>query len=133
MERNIELLKVKEIVHGRIELRSDDVLIFRPNVATFKEFNLQVLQDLLDAFVEITDGVPRLYLCDNTYTPAIVSKDDLDFMSKKYPIFATKAAMITDSPIARVQVANYNSVYDPTVKLGAFVSEESAIEWLLKA
>lgn len=122
----------KEIIHGVVELRSDNVLIFRPDIVTFKEFNLEVLNDLLEVFVEITDGIPRPYLCGETYSTGIVTMEELDYMSKHYPFFATKAAMITQSPVAKVLTSTYNSTFDPTVKVGAFTNEESAIKWLLQ-
>lgn len=132
MEENIRILKEKKITHGVVELRSDNILTFRPDIVTFKEFNLQILNDLLEVFMEITNGVPRPYLCGDTYSTGIVSKEELDFMSKHYPSFATKAAMITQSPVARVLADTYNSTFNPMVKVGAFSSEKSAIEWLLQ-
>lgn len=132
MKEDVTVLKKKEIIHGVVELRSDNILIFRPDIVNFKEFNLDVLNDLLEVFMDITEGIPRPYLCGDTYSAGIVTMEELDFMSKHYPSFATKAAMITHSPVAKVLASTYNSTFDPVVRLDAFTTEENAIKWLLQ-
>lgn len=132
MEEALTILKEKEITHGLIELRSDNILTFRPDIVSFKDYDLQVFKDLLEVFLDITDGTPRPYLCDNTYVTGIVDKKALTFMNEHFPRFATKAAMITNSPVTKVIVNTYNSVFKPKVMFKMFTSEEAAIKWLLK-
>ncbi|PKR79792.1 hypothetical protein CW751_13250 [Brumimicrobium salinarum] len=132
MEADIEILRLEIIKHGKIELRSDEILTFRPDIATFKDYDLQVFKDLLEVFLDVTKGTPRPYLCDNTYVTGIVDKEALTFMNDHFDRFATKAAMITKSPITRVIVNGYNSVFKPKVKFKLFTSEEKAVKWLLK-
>lgn len=132
MPEDTTILKEKKISHGLIELRSDNILTFRPDIATFKDYSLEVFKDLLEVFVEITDGTPRPYICDNTYVTGIVNKEALAFMNEHFPKFATKAAMITNSSVTRVIVNTYNSVFKPKVRFKLFTSEEAAIKWLLK-
>ena len=131
MKNEFEILKVRKIVHGIVELRSDNILTFRPDVATFKEYNLDVLKDLLDVFLEITDGVPRLYLCDNKYITGIVNREEQEYINKHIDKFATKTAMITHSTIVRVLVNQYNLIFKPKVQICLFKSEEQAVTWLL--
>jgi len=131
MEQEIEILKVKNISHGVVELRSDNILTFRPDVATFKNYNLDVLEELLEVFVEITDGRPRPYLCDNRYVTGIVNKEEQAYMNKHFGNFATKAAMITDSALIKILVNSYNSVFKPKVQLKLFGTEDKAVDWLL--
>ncbi|HZH86015.1 MAG TPA: hypothetical protein VFD77_01780 [Brumimicrobium sp.] len=132
MEEDLTILKEKEINHGLIELRSDNILTFRPDVVSFKDYDLQVFKDLLEVFLDITDGTPRPYLCDNTYVTGIVNKEALTFMNEHFPRFATKAAMITNSPVTKIIVNTYNSVFKPKVEFKMFTSEEAAIKWLLQ-
>src|SRR5690606_29980650 len=111
MEENVTILKVKEITHGVIELRSDNILTFRPDIVTFKDYNLQVFKDLLEVFLEMTEGVPRPYLCDNTYVNGIVDKESLAFMNEHFDSFATQAAMITSSPVTKLVLNGYNTIF----------------------
>jgi hypothetical protein len=132
MEEELTILKMKEIAHGVIELRSDNILTFRPDVSSFKEYDLQVLEDLLEEFIDITDGTPRPYMCDNTYVTGIVNKEEQAYMNKYFGSFATKAAMITHSPIIKVLLNGYNSFFKPKIKLKLFTSEDEAVKWLLR-
>jgi hypothetical protein len=132
MEQGLTILKEKVISHGVIELRSDNILTFRPDLATFKEYNLQVLEDLLDSFISVTDGIPRPYLCDNRHITGIVNKEEQAYMNEHFGSFATEAAMITHSPIIRFLLNGYNSVFKPKVKIRLFTSEEDAVQWLLR-
>jgi hypothetical protein len=131
MKEPLTILKVKKISHGLIELRCDNILTFRPDVASFKNYDLQVLQDLLEAFIEITDGTPRPYMCDNRYVTGIVNKEEQAYMNKHFGSFATKAAMITHSPIIKVLLNSYNYVFKPKIQLKLFISEDEAVKWLL--
>ena len=132
MIEDFKILKVKNIPHGVVELRSDNILVFRPDIGTFKEYNLNVLSELLETFKEITDGVPRPYLCDNRHVTGIVNKEEQAYMNQYFGDFATKAAMITHSPLIKVLVNGYNSIFKPKVEIKLFNSENLAVEWLLK-
>lgn len=131
MDGEVVLLEVRRIQHGVVELRDDSILVFRPDVATFKEYNIQVLEDLLKVFIEMTDGVPRPYLCDNTYITGIIGKEEKEFLNKHFSTFATRAAMITNSSLINIIVNGYNSFYKPEVVIKLFTSEKDAVTWLL--
>lgn len=131
MDTDLEITKVMNIVHGVIELRSDNILSFRPDAATFKNYDHKVLSDLLEAFIEITEGIPRPYLCDNSYVSGIVNKEELAYMNENFGRFATHAAMITSSNLIRVLLNSYNTLFKPKVELRLFNSEKKAVEWLL--
>ena len=132
MKEELTILKEIKITHGMIELRSDNILTFRPDIATFKDYDLEVFKDLLGAFLDITDGTPRLYLCDNTYVTGIVNKEALAFMNEHFESFATKAAMITHSQVTKLVLNGYNSIFKPKVTFKLFTSEEQAVKWLLQ-
>ncbi len=132
MEESLTILKVKEISHGVIELRSDNILTFRPDVVSFKDYDLQVFEDLLEVFIDLIDGTPRLYLCDNTYVTGLVNKEALAFMNEHFDSFATKAAMITHSPVTKVVLNGYNMIFKPKVTFKLFTSEKQAVKWLLQ-
>ena len=53
-------------------------------------------------------------------------------MNEHFPRFATKAAMITNSPVTKVIISTYNAIFKPKVKFKIFNSEEAAVKWLLK-
>lgn len=131
MEEVLEILKVKESVHGVIELRSDNILYFKPDVVTFKEYNLQILEELMIEFLEITDGIPRPYLVDNSYITGIINKEEQAYVNANFGRFATRGAMITNSNLIRVMLNSYNTIFKPKVELKLFKNEEKAVEWLL--
>lgn len=133
MTSEIEIVKIKRIDHGIIELRSDNILIFRPDVVTFKEYSVPVLKDLKKEFLKITDGIPRPYLCDNRYVTGIVNKEEQAYINENFGSFATHAAMVTNSPIVNALVNGYNYVFKPKVELRLFKNEKSAVDWLLKS
>ena len=132
MEGTFKILKIKNITHGVIELRSDNILTFRPDIVSFKDYDLQVFKDLLEVFVDIIDGTPRLYLCDNTYVTGMVNKEALAFMNEHFDTFATKAAMITHSQVTKLVLNGYNAVFKPKITFKLFTSEKQAVKWLLK-
>jgi len=125
------LIKI-ETKHGVVELRSDEILCFRPDVKTFKEYNLEVLKDLLKIFIEITDGKPRPYLADNSYITGIVNKEEQDYMNQHFCKFATKAAIITHSPVMKIIHNTYNLLFKPEIEIQLFTHEDKAINWLLE-
>lgn len=131
MNEKVEIVKFIELPYGLVELRSDNILTFRPDVGVFKEYNLEILKELLEVFVEITDGIPRPYLCDNRYITGIVNREEQAYMNQHFGEFSTRSAMITNSTIVKVLVNTYNSLFKPKIELRLFNSEETAIEWLL--
>lgn len=133
MNQEVEILKIIDLPYGMVELRSDNILMFKPDIARFKGYNIQILKELLEVFVEATDGVPRPYLCDNRYITGIVNKEEQAYMNEHFSKFATRAAMITESPIVNVIVNTYNAVFKPKVEVKLFGSESKAIEWLLNS
>jgi len=132
MNNKIQIIKIIELPYGIVELRSDNILTFRPDIGRFKEFNLQILQELLEVFKEITNGTPRPYLCDNTYVTGIVNKEEQEFINNHFGEFATKSALITNSKVVNILVNSYNSVFKPKVEIKLFNKEKTAVEWLLK-
>lgn len=134
MDMNVEteITKMVETKHGVIELRSDNILYFKPDVATFKEYNLQILEELLIEFEAITEGIPRPYLVDNSYITGIINKEEQAYVNANFGRFATRGAMITNSNLIRVMLNSYNLIFKPKVELKLFNSEAKAIEWLLE-
>lgn len=133
MIETVEILKSIEMPYGMVELRSDNVLTFRPDIGRFKQYSIQILEEIREVSIEITDGVPRPYLCDNRYITAIVNKDEQDYINKHFCEFATRAAMITESPVTKVIVNTYNKIFKPEVVIELFNSEDKAIRWLLNS
>ncbi|MCH2231373.1 MAG: hypothetical protein MK078_01600 [Crocinitomicaceae bacterium] len=126
------VVKQVSIEHGIVELRSDNILVFRPDVATFKEYTMPILEDLLEAFIEITDGVPRPNMCDNRYITGIVSKEEQKYTNAYFEKFATKMGMITHSAPVRILVNSYTRIFKPKVPIRLFKTEEAAVKWLTK-
>lgn len=131
MKARLEILKELDTPHGLVELRSDNILLFTPDIARFKEYNLDVLKDLLEVFVEITDGIPRPYLCDNRYVTGIVNREEQAFINQHFHEFATRCAMLTNSSLINIMLNGYNALFKPKVEVRLFKSEEEAVSWLL--
>lgn len=113
-----------------IELRSDNILVFRPDVHTFKEYNLQILEDLKKDFIEITEGTPRPYMAENRYITGLINKDEKEYVNDHMEEFATKMAMLTHSPVMRVLINTFMAVFKPKMKIKLFNFEEEAVRWL---
>lgn len=128
----VEILRTIEIPHGRVELRSDEIITFRPNLGVFKEYNLEVLRDLTAALVEISEGKPKPYLSDNRYITGFMGKKEQKFINENIAKFATRSAIITKSPLVRILVNSYHSVFKPIVDVRIFSNEEDAVKWLLR-
>lgn len=128
----IEILKSKKTTHGLIELRSDNILVFRPDLRTFKQYDLQVLQDLKQDFIELTEGVPRPYMCDNRHVSILVNSEEKAYINENFTEFATHLAMITQSPLMNIMMNSFNRVFKPKFDFKLFKSEEDAIVWLLQ-
>ena len=77
-----EIIKKKELPYGVIELRSDNILAFRPSVSVFKEYNLDILKELHHEFITITEGLPRPYLSDNRYITGIINREEQIFIEQ---------------------------------------------------
>ena len=125
-----EVLKEKETSYGLIQLRSDNILVFRPDVHTFKEYNIEILEELHANFLEITDGIPRPYMADNRHITGIVTKEEKEYINKYSGDFATKMALLTHSPVMKVMVNTYLSMFKPKVMVKLFRTEEEAVKWL---
>lgn len=130
VETTTGVLKQKEISHGLIQLRSDNILVFRPDVHTFKEYDIEILKELRANFLEITDGIPRPYMADNRHITGIVTKEEKEYINKYAGDFATKMALLTHSPIMKIMVNTYLSMFKPKVMVKLFRTEEDAVKWL---
>lgn len=131
MSLEVEILKIKESPHGIIELRSDNILVFRPDLKTFKQYDVQVLKDLKVDFLEITDGIPRPYMCDNRHVSILVNSEEKAFINEHFTDFATHLAMITHSSLMNIMLNSFNRVFKPKFEFRLFRSEEDAVGWLL--
>ena len=129
---NVTVLKEKVSPHGIIQLRSDDILVFRPDIGTFKEYNLQILKDLRTDFLEITDGIPKPYMCDNRFITGVITKEEKEYINAYSGDFATQMALITHSPVMKAILNAYNAVFKQKMKIKLFRTEEDAVEWLLE-
>ncbi len=47
MNNIVVILSYKELPYGVVELRSDNILVFRPDIAIFKQYDLEILKELL--------------------------------------------------------------------------------------
>ena len=131
MNTSCEIQSKKELPYGVIELRSDNILAFRPTVGVFKEFDLTILKELHKEFITITEGKPRPYLSDNRYITGLIDKKEQRFIKENFSDFATHSAIITHSPVMKIILNAYNSIFKPKVEVRLFTSEEEAIDWLL--
>ena len=133
MNSAVTIVKSVTLPYGVAELRSDDIIVFRPDVGVFKEYNIEILTELRDVFIEMNEGTPRPYMCDNRYISGIISKEEQAFVNKHFGDFATKGAMITSSQLIRILIQGYNAFFKPKVELRLFSTEAKAVEWLLNS
>ena len=129
MSETFTILKSVELDYGVAELRSDNILTFEPN-HLLKDYTVPILKELLSAFIEITEGKPRLYYCNNSYILSMLSKEEQDFVNKHFLEFATAFAMLEGSPITRLITNSFISAYKPIIPVKMFKRKEDAITWL---
>lgn len=129
-KKNIHIIKSTKLEFGMVELRSDAVLTFVPN-EKFTAYSVPVLEKMLVAFKDITNGVPHLYFCDNTQidNPNLTSEGK-SFMTNHFHEFATHFAMTEDSAINRFVAHTFIYLYKPKVPIKMFKKKEDAINWL---
>lgn len=138
MEMEIVVLKEPEVLketmspHGKIELRSDGILFFRPDVYTFKEYDIEILDDLRRDFLKITEGTPRPYIADNRHITGLVTKEEKEYINRHMEEFAISMALITHSPVMNVMINTFMAMFKPKLKIRLFKNEEDAVEWSLK-
>lgn len=130
LENDIEIIKEAELPYARVELRSDDILAFRPDIKVFSNYTIPILEEMLEVFKEITEGQPKPYFCDNRYITGIVNKEEKEFINKHFGEFALCTAMVSDSTILKVILNSYNAIYKPDIEIRIFSSEDPAINWL---
>lgn len=132
MSESFKVVKCREIEHGVVELRSDNILVFRPDIHRFKEYDLEILKELLVVFLEITEGVPRPYLCDNSFVPGMIGRREQKYISETIEQFASSCAMITRSSFIRAVLNGFNAIFKPNINIRIFNTEEEAVNWLLQ-
>ena len=116
-----------ELPFGVASLRSDDVLTFKP--IDSKTISVAELQQMLDAFCEITDGERKKYLSDNREYE-FFGFAERKFIGNHLHEFALAAAIIENNPVIRFIGHTINSFFTPKVPMQMFKSEEEALEWL---
>lgn len=129
MEKPVEILKSVELDFGVIELRSDNILTFDPN-EKLEVYTLDILKVMITEFKTITNGTPRLYLCDNSKINSGIGSKEKEFVNKHTHEFATAFAMVENSALIRFLVHSYNHLYKPIVPVKMFKKKEDAIAWL---
>ena len=129
-EHSVVVLRERVITHGLIQLRSDNILVFRPDVYSFKEYNLEILKELRTNFIEITEGIPRPYMADNRHITGIITKEEKEYINKHSGDFATKMALLTHSPIMSVMLNTYMAMFRPKMQIKLYSKEEDAVKWL---
>lgn len=120
--------KVIELDYGTVELRKDGILTFKP-CTDHGSLTMADLEDVLRVFLEITDGKPVPFYCDNT------QMRDLGFAERKFigdnlHLFATASAVRENSPLIRFIGHTINQLFTPKVPMEMFNNENEAFAWL---
>lgn len=132
MSESLKVVKCVELEYGIVELRSDNILVFRPDIYRFKEYDMEILEELLEVFLEVTEGTPRPYLCDNSFVPGLIGRKEQKFISETIEQFASSCAMITRSSFIRAVLNGFNAIFKPNINIRIFNTEEEAVNWLLQ-
>lgn len=130
-EENAEILKSEQVSIGKAELRADGILTFEPDPALIGDYTMPILEEMLEAILKITDGVPRPFYVDNRYVLAMLNQKERDFLEAHFERFATAAAMTESSPVTRMIGNTFFRLKKPHMPFRIFKEKEPAIKWLL--
>lgn len=124
----INITKYKELDFGTISLRSDDILTFEPteNITTLNKDELEIM---LNELLILGEGKPKPFFSNNKQMQSL-GTEEREFIGSTIHQFASKSAIIENSPMVRFITHMIVHFYKPAVPMKMFKKETDAIEWL---
>ena len=132
MGTDVTILKSSDLPFARIELRSDGILTFEPDPGKLKDYTVPILEESLVAMLEISEGIPRPYFCDNRYVLGILGAEEKKFIKAHFHKFVSCYAMAENSPITRFVANSFFKAFKDEIDMRMFKDKESGITWLKK-
>lgn len=128
IQSEVTALKSIKLDFGVIELRSDNIISFEP-IDSFTTFTMHQLTEMLNVFLEISEGTPRPYFSNNYNLDSLGSKERI-FITENFHRFACAFAMTENSAITRFITHTFMSLSRPTIPVKMFKEKEDAYAWL---
>lgn len=129
---NVNIVKSVTLDYGVLELRSDNILKFTPDIVTFKNFSIPIFKEMHEVCMEITEGIPRPYLADVRYITGILSHEEKVFVRNTFSDFASKSAFLSETALFRMIFNSYMAIHNSDIPMKLFKKEKDAVAWLLK-
>jgi hypothetical protein len=128
MSNDINIIKEETCKIGKITLRSDKIIMFKPfdGVTTI---NMENAKEMYSILMNITEKVPHLYYSDNTNLKSLGAEERV-YMTGKIHHFASKMAIKENSAIVRFITHSMVYLNKPPIALKMFKTEKEAINWL---
>jgi hypothetical protein len=127
-DNNIHIIRKEKCSIGDIILRSDKILILKPDedrtTATIEE-----LKEQYEIFMDITNGIPHLFYSDNSNMKSFGTEERV-FVSNNFHHFASACAIKENSAITRYITHSFLYLNKSKVPIKMFKTEETAISWL---
>ena len=123
------IIKSVSFEYGVIELRSDDILTYKP-AKEFKTFSLELVKAAVEILIEVTEENPKLYVCDIRHFNKNADSETKSYIEKTLPQYATACAVLEKSAIIAHATHLFLHFYKPKLPFKLFQSSEKAIDWL---
>ncbi len=129
MENNpIHIIRKEKCSVGHIMLRSDKILMIKPFEEVIK-YNLNDLKEQYEIFMDVTKGVPHLFISDVSNLKNF-GTEERTFVSNTIHHFASACAIVENSTLIRFIVHSSLYIYQASIPLKMFKTEDAAINWL---
>lgn len=125
---HIKIIKSIDLDFGVIELRNDNIITFEPKEG-ITTLTLLMLQESLDIFIELSDGIPRLYFSNNNNLKSLGTEEKI-FIKNNIHRFAKACATTENSAITRFITYTFMQLFKPSIPLKMFKTKEEAYVWL---
>ncbi len=128
IQSKVTNLRSVQLDFGTIALRSDNIISFEP-IDGFTTFTMPQLTEMLNVFLEISEGTPRPYFSNNYNLDSLGSKERI-YITENFHRFACAFAMTENSAITRFITHTFMQLSRPEIPVKMFKEKEAAYEWL---
>lgn len=128
MSNETTIIKEVSCKAGMITLRSDHILMFHPHDG-ITTCHISDLKEMYEIFMDLTNGIPHLYLSDNTNVKTFGAEERI-YVSANFHHFASACAIKENSAIVRFITHTIIHFNKPQIPMKMFKTEQEGVNWL---